>query len=124
MEVGEPVFEGDPDYVPTQEAPLVYHLLGSDEEMESLVLTRDNYLEYYPILLSEALKHLAAEAEALSAKAYFCKSTHNAYLTEENGLDGDDETSEQTDRTWGTPLTFTAPTPGEVAAGLAATPAP
>ena len=45
----------------------------------------------------EALKHLAAEAEGLSAKAYFCKSTHNAYLTEEDGLDGDDVRARQED---------------------------
>ncbi|MCD4738843.1 MAG: CHAT domain-containing protein [Anaerolineae bacterium] len=39
-------FEDDPDYVPTPEEPLVYHLFGNDEEVESLVLTEDNYLDY------------------------------------------------------------------------------
>ncbi|NNF80314.1 MAG: hypothetical protein HKN05_20020, partial [Rhizobiales bacterium] len=42
-----------------------------------------------------ALRWLAAEAEALSDKAYFCKSTHNAYLTEEDGLGGDDVRARQ-----------------------------
>lgn len=42
-----------------------------------------------------ALSRLAAEAERLSDKAYFCKSTHNAYLTEEEGLEGDDVRSRQ-----------------------------
>lgn len=39
-------FEDDPNYVPTPEAPLVYHLFGTDEEPDSLVLTEDNYLDY------------------------------------------------------------------------------
>lgn len=43
----------------------------------------------------EVLEQLAAEAEGLSAKAYFCKSTHNAYLTEEDGLDDADVRARQ-----------------------------
>ncbi len=43
----------------------------------------------------EALERLAAEAEGLSDKAYFCKSTHNAYLTEEDGLESDDVRARQ-----------------------------
>lgn len=31
----------------------------------------------------EALEHLAAESEAMKSDAYFCKSTHNAYLSDE-----------------------------------------
>ncbi len=42
-----------------------------------------------------ALQQMASEAEALSGKAYFCKSTHNAYLTEEEGLEGDDVRARQ-----------------------------
>jgi hypothetical protein len=38
-------FESDPDYRPAPEAPLVYHLFGSDAEPDSLVLTEDNYLD-------------------------------------------------------------------------------
>jgi hypothetical protein len=34
------------DYEPSPEAPLVYHLFGSDEEMDSLVLTEDHYLNF------------------------------------------------------------------------------
>ncbi len=40
------LFEDDPDYEPTEEAPLVYHLFGTDEEVESLVITEDNYLDF------------------------------------------------------------------------------
>ena len=40
------LFEDDPDYIPTPEAPLVYHLFGNDEEVNSLVLTEDNYLDF------------------------------------------------------------------------------
>ena len=40
------IFEDDPDYEPTTEKPLVYHLFGSDEEVDSLVLTEDHYLDF------------------------------------------------------------------------------
>ncbi len=40
------LFEEDPNYVPTPEAPLVYHLFGTDEEINSLVLTEDDYLDF------------------------------------------------------------------------------
>ena len=39
------LFEEDPDYEPTVEAPLVYHLFGSDQEVASLALTEDHYLD-------------------------------------------------------------------------------
>jgi len=39
-------FEGGSSYKPAREAPLVYHLFGSDAEPRSLVLTEDNYLDY------------------------------------------------------------------------------
>lgn len=42
-----------------------------------------------------ALQYLAAEAEGLSSKAYFCKSTHNAYLTQETGLSDEDVRARQ-----------------------------
>ena len=40
------LFEDDPDYDPTPENPLVYHLFGSDQEVDSLLATEDNYLDY------------------------------------------------------------------------------
>ncbi len=40
------LFEQDPNYVPAPEAPMVYHLFGSDEEVNSLVLTEDDYLDF------------------------------------------------------------------------------
>ncbi|MBN1580025.1 MAG: SIR2 family protein, partial [Anaerolineae bacterium] len=40
------LFEDDPDYEPTKEAPLVYHLFGNDQQVDSLVLTEDNYLDF------------------------------------------------------------------------------
>jgi hypothetical protein len=39
-------FADDPNYVPTPDAPLVYHLFGHDEVPESLVLTSDHYLDF------------------------------------------------------------------------------
>jgi len=40
------LFEQRPDYEPTVEAPLVYHLFGNDLEASSLVLTEDSYLDF------------------------------------------------------------------------------
>jgi hypothetical protein len=40
------VFAHNPDYQPTPERPLVYHLHGLDSYPESLVLTEDDYLDF------------------------------------------------------------------------------
>lgn len=53
------LFEEHPDYGPTPESPLVYHLLGSDEHVDSLVLTEDSYLDY--------LVQVSAEQERIPA---------------------------------------------------------
>lgn len=47
----------DPNYEPTVQAPLVYHLLGSDQHAESLVLTEDDYLDF--------LVRISAQAERI-----------------------------------------------------------
>ena len=47
-------------------------------------------------ILPEALSVLAAEAESISDHAYFCNSTHNAYLTEDDpDLPADDVAKQQ-----------------------------
>jgi hypothetical protein len=46
MDWPESVFEREPRYRPTPERPLVYHLLGSLDEPESLVLTEDDYFDF------------------------------------------------------------------------------
>jgi hypothetical protein len=40
------VFEEDPDYQPSVEMPLVYHIHGLDVSPSSLVLTEDDYLDF------------------------------------------------------------------------------
>lgn len=40
------VFEEDPDYQPSVEVPLVYHLHGHDTYPSSLVFTEDDYLDF------------------------------------------------------------------------------
>jgi hypothetical protein len=40
------VFEQDPCYEPTPDAPLVYHLFGRLDRPHSVVLTEDNYFEF------------------------------------------------------------------------------
>jgi hypothetical protein len=39
-------FEEASEYRPTPEAPMVYHLLGADHELSSLVLAEDHYLDF------------------------------------------------------------------------------
>jgi len=40
------LFEDDPDYEPTPETPLVYHLFGNEEEPEAMVMTEDDHLDF------------------------------------------------------------------------------
>ena len=40
------IYDTEPDYRPTPERPLVYHLYGRLVEPDSLVLTEDDYLDY------------------------------------------------------------------------------
>ncbi len=40
------IFESEPDYRPTPERPLVYHLFGRLSDPDSLVLTEDDYFDY------------------------------------------------------------------------------
>jgi hypothetical protein len=40
------IYDDEPDYQPTPERPLVYHLFGIFDELESLVLTEDDYFDY------------------------------------------------------------------------------
>jgi hypothetical protein len=40
------IFEDDPDYRPTPERPLVFHLFGILDEADSLVLTEDDHFDY------------------------------------------------------------------------------
>ncbi len=40
------LFADDPDYEPTPEEPLVYHLFGTDEEVDSLLVSEDDYLDF------------------------------------------------------------------------------
>lgn len=40
------VYDDDPEYRPSVERPLVYHLFGTFDEPDSLVLTEDDYFDY------------------------------------------------------------------------------
>lgn len=40
------VFDREPDYYPTPERPLVYHLFGRLDEPDSIVLTEDDYFDF------------------------------------------------------------------------------
>lgn len=58
------IFEDDPDYEPSEEEPLVFHLNGLDQYPASLVLTEDDYLDFL-IRISqdmEALPRRVAQA--------------------------------------------------------------
>jgi CHAT domain/SIR2-like domain len=40
------IYDDEPDYRPTEQRPLVYHLFGTSDEPDSLVLTEDDYFDY------------------------------------------------------------------------------
>ncbi len=40
------IYDDEPNYRPTKERPLVYHLFGQIQEPDSLVLTEDDYFDY------------------------------------------------------------------------------
>ena len=40
------IYDREPDYRPTAQRPLVYHLFGRLDEAESVVLTEDDYFDY------------------------------------------------------------------------------
>jgi hypothetical protein len=46
VETAESIYDREPDYHPTPERPLVYHLFGRLGEPDSIVLTEDNYFDY------------------------------------------------------------------------------
>ncbi|MBN1487830.1 MAG: CHAT domain-containing protein, partial [Anaerolineae bacterium] len=46
-------FDDDPNYEPSTEEPLVYHLFGNDTEIDSLVLTENNHMDFVVNVVSE-----------------------------------------------------------------------
>jgi hypothetical protein len=65
------VFEDDPNYEPTPKAPLVYHLFGNDQEVDSLALTEDDYLSF--------LVQISAEMERIPSYVW-AALTNNALM--------------------------------------------
>lgn len=59
------IFNKEPDYEPSVERPLVYHLFGLDDYPESLVLTEDDFLDYLVKLSSikYEVQHLEKELD-------------------------------------------------------------
>jgi hypothetical protein len=60
----------------------------------------------------------SAPAANKSTKRLILETGHETQAGSGNGIDGDDETSEQTGTTWDTTATFGAPTPGMVPTAL------
>ena len=46
VEQVESIYDTEPDYFPTPDRPLVYHLFGNLNEPDSLVLTEDDYFDF------------------------------------------------------------------------------
>lgn len=40
------IYDDEPDYLPSEQEPLVFHLFGSSAEPDSLVITEDDYFDY------------------------------------------------------------------------------
>ena len=77
--------------------------LERPDSAEFAARCRQTYLEtglcaLHGFIRPDALNQLATEATALAPKAYFCKSTHNAYLTEEE--DGSSEVRNRQEETY------------------------
>jgi len=51
-------------------------------------------------ILPQALDSLASEAEAMREDAFFCKSSHNAYLTDDNETVADDDVRKRQEQTY------------------------
>jgi hypothetical protein len=60
-------FVEDDAYEPTLDAPLVYHLFGSDEEVNSPVLTEDDYMNFLVRVVAERDRIPNIVREALSS---------------------------------------------------------
>jgi hypothetical protein len=69
IELPPPIYEMEPDYRPSTERPYVYHVFGHLSNPDSLVLTEDDYFEYFtgvtkynetiPHFVRSALTHTA-----------------------------------------------------------------
>lgn len=46
IEQAESIYDREPDYFPTPERPLIYHLFGRMNEPDSIVLTEDDYFDF------------------------------------------------------------------------------
>ncbi len=46
VEQTESIYDQEPDYFPTPERPLIYHLFGELNEQDSIVLTEDDYFDF------------------------------------------------------------------------------
>jgi hypothetical protein len=65
------LFEDDPNYEPMPQSPLVYHLFGNDQEVDSLALTEDDYLNF--------LVQISAEMERIPPYVW-AALTNNALM--------------------------------------------
>ncbi len=55
------------DYVPTVDEPLIYHFFGSDEEVDSLVITEDHFFDFLVRTLTERDRIPYVVRDALSS---------------------------------------------------------
>jgi CHAT domain/SIR2-like domain len=69
LELPTPIYEKEPDYLPSKERPFVYHVFGQFSNPDSLVLTEDDYFDFLigvtknndmiPYFVRSALTHTA-----------------------------------------------------------------
>jgi len=52
----DPLHKTDPDFVPSSETPLVYHLFGLETYPESMVLNEDDYLDFLAAISRDELQ--------------------------------------------------------------------
>ena len=63
------IFEREPDYRPSAERPLVFHLFGNFDQLETLVLTEDDYFDFLINISAERERIPAIVRDALADSA-------------------------------------------------------
>src|SRR5207248_3347545 len=70
IEQPDSAYRKDPEYEPSVERPLVYHLFGRLDQPASLVLTVDDYLNYLSWGSKEQLRGLLSKVPPAVSRAY------------------------------------------------------
>lgn len=77
MEEPASIYDREPDYRPTPERPLVYHLFGHIKVPESVVLTEDDYARWFSFVIRERTRIPPLILSALSSRMLIYLGFHS-----------------------------------------------